>query len=97
MSLYIEKRHLDLLKTILQKYEYDFFAFGSRVTGKHKTFSDLDLFYNQDIPLNIIFKLEEEFEESDLPYKIDLINYNKCDPSFKESIGNNFIKISPKE
>ena len=39
--------------------------------------------------------LEEEFEESDLPYKVDLINYYSCDENFKKIMDSNNI-ILPK-
>lgn len=67
------------------------FLFGSRITSKVKNFSDIDLLYFEEIPNDIIIKLEEEFEESDLPYKVDLVNYNKCDDNFKRIIGDKYI------
>lgn len=47
--------------------------FGSRITSKAKRFSDVDLFYKDAIPGTVITKLEAELEESDLPYKVDII------------------------
>jgi len=89
----IEDRHLKILKSILAKYDYNFYVFGSRITDKAKKFSDLDLLYFDDIDDKIIAKLQEEFEESDLPYKVDLVNYNLCDESFKKIIGTNYVSI----
>jgi predicted nucleotidyltransferase len=43
--LNIEPRHLEIVKAILSKYNYEFYIFGSRITDKAKKFSDLDLFY----------------------------------------------------
>ncbi len=80
----IKPRHLDIVMSILNKYDYKFYVFGSRVTDKAKEFSDLDLFYNEDIPEKIIMNIEDEFEESDLPYKVDIVNYNKCDKNFQK-------------
>ena len=49
-------------------------AFGSRVTGKAKPFSDLDLAIMGDEPLSLETRarLEEAFSESDLPWKVDI-------------------------
>jgi predicted nucleotidyltransferase len=82
----IENRHLELVKKILSNYPYTFYAFGSRVSGKAKTFSDLDLFYLELIPKTLLQRLEEEFEESDLPFKVDLMHWKHCVPRWKESI-----------
>lgn len=89
----MEKKYIEILKSILQKYNYSFFLFGSRITKKIKPFSDIDLFYTEDIPNSIIYQLEEDLEESDLPYRVDLVSYNKCDEDFKKIIGNKYVCI----
>jgi len=91
--LQIEKRHLEIIVQILAKYRYGFFAFGSRVMGNAKRLSDLDIFYKDAIPLYDLHKLEEEFEESDLPFKVDIVDYNKCDDDFKKIIMSNYIQM----
>lgn len=91
MILNIEKRHLDIVNKILSKQKYNFFVFGSRITANAKRLSDLDLLYFEDIPEKVIGILEEEFEESDLPYKVDLVDYNSCDEEFKNRIAQNYI------
>jgi predicted nucleotidyltransferase len=87
----LEKKHLELVSSILKKYEYSFFVFGSRITTKAKPISDLDLLYFENIPSKIINNIEEEFEESDLPFTVDLVNYHKCDTDFQKIIGKNYI------
>jgi ribosomal protein S18 acetylase RimI-like enzyme/predicted nucleotidyltransferase len=93
MTLHIEERHLSILNQILKKYDYSFFAFGSRVHGKNKKFSDLDMFYLEHIPNKDLLILEEDFEESDLPYKVDIIDFNKCDYDFRKIILQNYLCI----
>ena len=46
----IEKKHLEIVPQILRKYPYQFYAYGSRVKGKSKKYSDLDLCYREEIP-----------------------------------------------
>jgi predicted nucleotidyltransferase len=89
----IEPKHLQIIKTILSHYNYSFYVFGSRITQKAKRFSDIDLLYFENIPSDTLLKLEEEFEESDLPYKVDLVNYNQCDEDFKKIIGSNYVPL----
>jgi hypothetical protein len=36
-------------------------------------------------------QIEGEFEDLDLPYKVDLINFNKCQKSFQNSIKDEMI------
>ncbi len=84
--MYIEERHLTIVKSILSKYPYTFYAFGSRITGKNKKFSDLDIVYFEPISYQELAHLEEDFEESDLPFTVDIVNWNSCDPKFQNII-----------
>jgi predicted nucleotidyltransferase len=92
-AIYLEEKHKKIVKDILQKYDYNFFAFGSRVKGNCRKFSDLDLFYTQDLPLSVLLSVEEDFEDSDLPFKVDLINYKTCDKDFQCLMLQNYVCI----
>ncbi len=63
-------------------------AFGSRVTGKAKPFSDLDLAIMGDepLPLETRARLQEAFSESDLPWKADVLDWTLADIGFQEII-----------
>lgn len=63
-------------------------VFGSRVTGKAKPFSDLDLAIMGDEPLSLETRawLEEAFSESELPWKVDVLDWAVTDNHFKEII-----------
>ena len=89
----IEQRHLEIVNTVLSKYPYDFYAFGSRAKGSPKRFSDLDLCFFDHIPWNIQAHIEEDFEESDLPYKVDLVDWNICDETFQNLIKKDLVLI----
>ena len=82
----MEDRHLRIVLDILKKYPYTFYAFGSRTRKNTKKLSDLDLCFFEKIPENIKLKIDEDFEESDLPYKIDIIDWHKCDQDFRNLI-----------
>jgi hypothetical protein len=45
------------------------------------------------IPINALTHLDEDFEESDLPYKVDIINWNKISDSFRKNIEKDLVKI----
>ncbi len=84
--IHLEERHLRIIQSILAHYPYTFYAFGSRVQGTHKPLSDLDLCSMEDIPELELFYLKEKFEESDLPFKIDIIEWNKISQRFQAII-----------
>jgi hypothetical protein len=44
------------------------------VKGVAYKYSDLDICYREEIPLEIISDLQEEFTESDLPFVVELVN-----------------------
>lgn len=70
----IEKKHLEIVLQILHKYPYSFYAYGSRVKGTAHQFSDLDLCYQENIPISITRKIREEFQESNLPFRVEIVN-----------------------
>jgi len=72
--LQLEIRHQKIVRKILGKYPYKFYAYGSRVKGTARQLSDLDLCYQEDIPDAVAFQIEEEFKESDLPFMVELVS-----------------------
>ena len=59
------------------KDKYEFFADGSRVKGNFRELSDLDIMVRGEIPINIndFEELKEKFDNSSLPYIVNLIDY----------------------
>lgn len=64
------------------------FVFGSRAVGKTKRASDLDLAIDVGGPLSQIqsSNLAQAFEESDLPYKVDIVDLCQVTETFKNLI-----------
>ena len=73
-NLQLENKHLKILKEILAKYPYQFYAYGSRVKGNAKKYSDLDLCYYDNISSRVICEIREEFKQSNLPFMVELVN-----------------------
>lgn len=90
----LEEKHLEILTSIFSKYPYTFYAFGSRITPHAKKLSDLDLFYKEKIPESILSKLQEELEDSDLPFTVDLVDYYKCDETFKKILDTQYVTFN---
>ena len=86
MNLQLEEKHWNIIQQILSKYPYEFYAYGSRVKGTARKFSDLDICFQEEIPLSVISRLREEFTESNLPFEVELVNWKHMRPIFKELV-----------
>ncbi|MBI2083229.1 MAG: nucleotidyltransferase domain-containing protein [Deltaproteobacteria bacterium] len=75
---------------------YEVRVFGSRVTGTAKPHSDLDLAVVADHPLDLktLSRLREAFEKSDLPIRVDLVEWNRVSDEFRKVIEKNYEIIS---
>lgn len=86
----ISNKDLQLVISILKKHlpDCEVRAFGSRVNGRSKPYSDLDLVViaYKKIDLKIMFRTEEAFEESILPFRVDLLDWNAISESFQKII-----------
>lgn len=96
-SLHLEQTHLEIIAAILKKNigTRQVIAFGSRVTGKYKPHSDLDLCIMGNTPLTIshMAKLKEDFSESNLPFRVDIVDWASLSPDFQKIIKQCFIEI----
>ena len=63
-------------------------AFGSRVTDTAKDYSDLDLVVTGEskIDRGILVRLKEAFEESKLPFRVDVLDGHAVSEGFKNVI-----------
>jgi predicted nucleotidyltransferase len=84
--IHLEERHRTIITNILQKYPYTFYAFGSRTKGTQRLLSDIDLCFIEPIPWNVRAHIDEDFEESDLPFTVDLVDWNRADDQFKKIV-----------
>jgi predicted nucleotidyltransferase len=72
-------------------------VFGSRAKGAAKKFSDLDLVVDLGGPMSLalLAKLSAAFEESALPYKVDIVDWQAIDQTFRDHIQNDRQQIFP--
>ncbi len=68
--------------------DYEVRAYGSGVNGRSNSYSDLDLvaISKKKIDLKLMFQVEEAFEESTLPFRVDLLDWNAISESFHKII-----------
>ena len=92
-------QHLLLVKKILLNYlpSARVSVFGSRVKGTAKKFSDLDLSVNNSGPidLKVLADLEEAFAESDLPIKVDIVDWHRISEAFQQHINEQAVILRP--
>jgi type I restriction enzyme S subunit len=84
-----------ILKDNLEEGTY-VFAFGSRANWTAKQSSDLDLgvdSFGVKLDKKIKSNLEGAFEESDLPYKVDVVDLNSVSESFREAIQDQLVRV----
>ncbi|MBZ0272070.1 nucleotidyltransferase domain-containing protein [bacterium] len=93
----VGEKDLNTIRAILraQVPECEVRAFGSRVNGTARRFSDLDLALvgADKIDWRRIMRLKEDFEYSDLPFRVDVIDWNASSETFREIIGEKFEVI----
>ena len=61
---------------------------GSRVTGRAKPFSDLDLVIMGDEPLALraLAELRDAFDDSELPFTVDIVEWASASEAFRRVI-----------
>lgn len=97
--LNVEPRHLHLVRSLLAQLpaNYEVWAFGSRVTGTARPFSDLDLVLvaPEPVPLSLLARLSLAFSESSLPFAVDLLDWHSLPESLKTVIRETGVKVFP--
>ena len=87
-------QHLATVRRILaeQVPECEVRVFGSRVSGKAKDYSDLDIVLVGPAQLDIarLGRLREAMQESDLPIRVDVLDWNAIPESFRNVIDRDF-------
>lgn len=85
----IKPRDKEILFFLLSKYlpHTTIWAYGSRVTGNSRPWSDLDLvIFPAAEEKRSISLLKEALEESNLPFRVDLLEWDSLPENFKINI-----------
>jgi type I restriction enzyme S subunit len=82
--------HWAIVRDILARHAegFDVWAFGSRARGRAKPHSDLDLAFvgAHTMSLQQRAQLTDAFAESDLPWRVDIVDWADTDESFRRII-----------
>ncbi|NOQ77584.1 MAG: nucleotidyltransferase domain-containing protein [Methylococcaceae bacterium] len=86
-----------LNQSFLKQYlpNTEVWAYGSRVKGTASSYSDLDLVaFTCSSQQSAVFDLKEAFEESDLPFRVDLFSWGEIPKQFQENIKRDKVLLS---
>jgi predicted nucleotidyltransferase len=93
----IEAHHWAMVQQVLQTHlsAYEVWAFGSRAKKHAKPFSDLDIavISCEPIGLELMATLHEAFSESDLPWKVDVVDWASTTPEFQAIIKRDHVVL----
>lgn len=100
MMIALQSKHLSIVKAILHQYLPDrkVGVFGSRATHSEKPWSDLDLCVMGDKALTLteLAMLREAFSESDLPVRVDIVDWASATPAFQDIIRSSMVMLDKK-
>ena len=94
----IQDKHFAILQQILHAYipNIPVWVFGSRIKGTAKPYSDLDIVIvgQQKIPQNTYYQIQDAFEESELPYRVDVLDWHRISDEFRALIQQKYVILS---
>ena len=93
-SIELDKEDYKILKEVLSKYPYRFYAYGSRVKGKARKYSDLDIYCKEEMEGEDMFNLKWDLEDSDIAIKVDVLDPSVCSEEFRELIKEDLVEIA---
>ncbi len=101
-SIDLRPDHWDIVRETLQRHVPDrsVLAFGSRATWTAWDYSDLDIAIMGEVPLpqSTLWNLKEEFVESELPFRVDIVEFARLEDDFRGIVRAHGVLIqSPKD
>jgi type I restriction enzyme S subunit len=86
----VRPAHWEIVREILARHvpDREVWAFGSRAGGSPKPTSDLDLAVigEQPLDMNVLTDLADAFSESDLPWRVDLLDWAITGEAFRRVV-----------
>ena len=89
--------HWAIVRSALRRHvpDREVLAFGSRATWTAKDYSDLDLAVMGEEPLSLrtASALDEALGDSDLPFKVDVVDWARIDDAFRSIIRRHGVAV----
>ena len=94
----LKPEHLHIVRQILQHLlpGHEVWAFGSRAKGTAKPYSDLDLavITSQPLDLGVLAALSDDFSDSALPFKVDVVDWATTSEAFRAIIARDKVVVA---
>ena len=100
MSLALNDEHRQIVRRIVAAHlpaGANVRVFGSRAKGAPRPHSDLDLAFetSEGLTQAELANLAEAFSESDLPFKVDIVDLHSASPTLRAAIDRDGIDLNP--
>ena len=102
-DLHLPRDYREQVVSILSRNtpETEVWAYGSRVDGSNHDASDLDLVLRTPdltpVSVNVISRLRDAFDESDLPIIVDIHDWARLPEAYHEEIQRNYYVLTQPE
>lgn len=97
----LSPRDLAIVRGILRRHipDHEVWAFGSRTKGTARRYSDLDLAIITNTPLSLQVRgdMAEDFSESDLPFRVDILDWATTRDNFRHIVEQDRIIVQPRK
>ena len=90
---------LEFIRRTIRKYlpesDYKIFIYGSRASGEAGKWSDIDVGIEgkKKVPFDILATISEEIRESDIPYMVDVVDFNRVSEKFRRIARRNISEL----
>lgn len=77
-----------MTRTVLGRYPVKVYLFGSWAKGTPSRHSDIDIGVDplSPLPPGVLAVLRERFEESHIPYRVEVVDLGATDRSFRDAV-----------
>lgn len=85
-----------IVRNVLQTHlpDREVWVFGSRIGANCKPYSDLDLLVRgESLPSGTLAALKEAFEESNLPFQVDIVEWASTSETFRRIIEEKYVVL----
>lgn len=94
----LTKEETDIVIAAIRQHlpkDVEVYFFGSRVDGTSHKGSDLDVLikWSSRVDLGQLSLAKEAIEESNILFKVDIVDYHRCSEQMIKNISKNIVKI----
>ncbi len=97
MALAVSDKELKVVRGILTRIvpDAEYLVFGSRLGRCYHRYSNLDIAIRapEPLPLAQLSALEEAFAESDLPFRVDIVDLHRASPEFRRLVESHHVRV----